>query len=708
MYPTRIEMTDFLSHEATELDLTGVRQAVITGPVGAGKSSIIEAITWCLFGETRARTQDLLVREGADRATVTVDLVADGIPMSVTRSRQRGKSGTLSLTRGGEPWVTAEGTQHTVAETEAEIARILGVTYKALLAGPLMVQSDGGSLMSVQPRERRDLLLSLLVDTERWDAWAQQASEERKQAERDHAVASAKADPGQTPVRLRDAKEAHEQATREAQSAERNAVLYREAHEEKKSLLAKAQQNAARGEAAIARYTRARDVFAKAREEYQASEAYLMGVAGDVQRLLDSPVPEAPEPAPPSQDVRAARDAADAAVREAERAEQDIEDKRRTLRLEERGIEAALEAARSGKAVRCPDCGKEFVPGLDDDHIARLEARRAELDAAIRPLNQTLLDAQEALVKARADRTVKALDVKRAEDAFMSGGHAWNKWRDYQRALEAAKQKEADAVSRKDLLRRAVEEAAAEGKAAKAEWEQYRDVTKALMEAEEAEKAASFNVHTMESRAAQMSADASAQATLIAAMEAAMEEHEDNRVAALGLRERVAVLKELEGAFGPTGVPSMMLDSAIPSIEDEANAVLSRMPGGFRLSLRTQRATGKNTLVDAVDVLVDPGTGGERDYGMLSGGQRFRVDLALRIGLTRVLSAGRIRTLIVDEGLDRWQDPEGRGAVLDSIVAIMDDFDLVLTVSHHPDVVERFANRIEVSQQDGVSRVEVS
>lgn len=708
MYPTRITLTDFLSHETTELDLTGVRQAVITGPVGAGKSTIIEALTWCLYGETRARTQDQLVRDGADRATVTVDLMVDGIPMSVTRSRQRGKSGTLSLTRGGEPWVTAEGTQHTVAETEAEIARILGVSYSALLAGPLMVQSDAGSLMSVQPRDRRDLLLGLLVDTEQWDSWFERAVEERKQAERDHAVADAKSDPGQTPARLHDAKAEREQALREAEGAERNAAIYREAHEEKKALLAKAQQDAARGEAAIARYTRARDAFAKARDDYQAAEAYLLVAAGSVQSLLDSPVPEAPEPAAPTHDLRAARDEADRLVREAEKAEQDIEDRRRTLRLEERGVQSALVSARGGKPVTCPDCGREFIPGLDEDHIRSLETRLAELDEAIMPLSRSLLDAQAALAQARADRTVKALDVKRAEDAFMSGGHAWNKWRDYQRALDTAKQKEADAVERKDEKRRAVEQAAAEGKAAKAEWEQYRDVTKALMDATDAEKRASLDVRMMENRAASLKAEAEGKAGLIASMEAALAEHEENRLKALDLRERVAVLKGLEGAFGPTGVPSMMLDAAIPSIEDAANEVLGRMPGGFRLSLRTQRPTGKNTLVDAIDVLVDPGTGGERDYGLLSGGQRFRVDLALRIGLTRVLSAGRIRTLIVDEGLDRWQDPEGRGAVLDSVVAVMDDFDLVLAVSHHPDVVERFANRIEVTQQDGVSRVEAA
>ena len=52
MIPVRLKIQGFLSYrEAVEIDLRPLRIACITGENGAGKSSLLDAMTWALFGE---------------------------------------------------------------------------------------------------------------------------------------------------------------------------------------------------------------------------------------------------------------------------------------------------------------------------------------------------------------------------------------------------------------------------------------------------------------------------------------------------------------------------------------------------------------------------------------------------------------------------------------------------------------------------------
>ena len=91
---------------------------------------------------------------------------------------------------------------------------------------------------------------------------------------------------------------------------------------------------------------------------------------------------------------------------------------------------------------------------------------------------------------------------------------------------------------------------------------------------------------------------------------------------------------------------------------------------------------------------------GTRDYEMYSGGEKFRVDFALRIALSRLLAArsgATLPTLIIDEGFGT-QDEEGRDRLVEAITTISDDFRLILLVTHIEELRERFDRRIEVTK----------
>ncbi len=66
MIPTEIEVENFLAYRSPgTLRLEGVHIACLSGPNGAGKSSLLDAITWALWGKARSNSPDDLVHQGA-------------------------------------------------------------------------------------------------------------------------------------------------------------------------------------------------------------------------------------------------------------------------------------------------------------------------------------------------------------------------------------------------------------------------------------------------------------------------------------------------------------------------------------------------------------------------------------------------------------------------------------------------------------------
>ena len=61
MIPLKLHIAGFLSyHQPVELDFTGFDLACISGQNGAGKSSLLDAITWALFGQARKRDNSVI------------------------------------------------------------------------------------------------------------------------------------------------------------------------------------------------------------------------------------------------------------------------------------------------------------------------------------------------------------------------------------------------------------------------------------------------------------------------------------------------------------------------------------------------------------------------------------------------------------------------------------------------------------------------
>ncbi len=68
MIPLQLTLKNFLSYRDATLNFQGLHTACICGANGAGKSSLLEAITWAIWGKSRAATEDDVINGGANKA----------------------------------------------------------------------------------------------------------------------------------------------------------------------------------------------------------------------------------------------------------------------------------------------------------------------------------------------------------------------------------------------------------------------------------------------------------------------------------------------------------------------------------------------------------------------------------------------------------------------------------------------------------------
>src|SRR5688500_18534606 len=104
MIPVRLKLSGFLSYrEPVELDFTSFDLACISGANGAGKSSLLDAITWSLFGQARKR-DETLIHSAAQAAEVTFTFRYEENMYRIQRILPRGKGTILEfqILDGGE------------------------------------------------------------------------------------------------------------------------------------------------------------------------------------------------------------------------------------------------------------------------------------------------------------------------------------------------------------------------------------------------------------------------------------------------------------------------------------------------------------------------------------------------------------------------------------------------------------------------------
>ena len=164
-------------------------------------------------------------------------------------------------------------------------------------------------------------------------------------------------------------------------------------------------------------------------------------------------------------------------------------------------------------------------------------------------------------------------------------------------------------------------------------------------------------------------------------------------------KKTAGLYDKLARAFGRDGIPARIIGNAIPELRAEANRLLGMLTDGqLALSIDPVRETKSKNMKETLEVTVYDAAGGKRTYEMYSGGERLRIDFALRVALSKLLATragARLETLVVDEGFGS-QDAEGRTRLLEAVMRVRSEFATVLVITHIEELKEHFPVRIEV------------
>lgn len=649
-----------------DLDLDGVGQIAVVGmgpegSNGAGKSTLLDAVLWSLYGIARLRdgksraSSDDLIREGCQRTLVeTTWTDAAGRVLVVTRKRDA-KTGKSDLTL----WVNGENrTRATIADTQTAIEEAVGLPARALLAGPVMAQNESDALMAADPAERKEIL-ARLFELERYAEWAEAAKAAANRAAAMALAAQLRVDRLQSVV--------DEELTIRALRRDADAQV---AAARQRALLLGEKVNALREEAIRRREHAVRvEGLRKQDREWSAQIdrataqlADLDNSAAEMQEALDQSVPSSTE-----------------------------NDFQRLEELEQ-VTRRYLDASAQADLVESVPCG-----GRGDFAGCQFIIRAAVAAEERDPLEERVLALGGPLpvdeITSRK-RTLRALDRERAALA--------------ERQDQARRWFEREGVVRLSLETQIAEARTRVREARETLTTLDKDTARAALVAEQlAEAVAAHRLAEAEVEDGirqQGIADERFRLIRTAKEELGIAKTEWDEAAADEARHRV-----LAKAFGRDGIPTLILENGIPLIEARANELLGRMPGGFSVRLVTQRETKAGTQRETLDIVVGI-AGRQRAYAMLSGGERLRVDFALRVALADVLvrrGGKSFETLWIDEGFGT-QDRLGREALLEAISAVAEDFGLIVVVSHMDDITDRFETRVVVTKDgDGISTAEV-
>ncbi len=161
MIPVQLTLKNFLSYRDATLDFRGLHTACICGSNGAGKSSLLEAITWAIWGESRAIAEDDVINTGAKEVRVDFIFQTNQQIYRVIRTRHRGGNSVLEFqieTSTGFRVLTGKG----VRATQDLILEHIKLDYDTFINSAYLRQGRADEFMLKRPNERKEILAELL------------------------------------------------------------------------------------------------------------------------------------------------------------------------------------------------------------------------------------------------------------------------------------------------------------------------------------------------------------------------------------------------------------------------------------------------------------------------------------------------------------------------------------------------------------------
>lgn len=661
----RLHIRDFMSYADCELDLSGVSVCSVVGPIGAGKSSLLEAIVWALFGVSKLGNKDV-IRSDCARASVALEFDLDGKTFQINRAFANGSFDVQFKVDGKE---VAQGS----SLQNMAISGYLGVSRELMMQSIVVAQGQLSAFVDAPASNRRDLIMDMLGLEKYGKAWQKSkdglqgmvatihahqltVNSLQEQVKRLPPIAQVTDEIANAQQKLAEANAAVERV-----SAERESLLIKE--REVRKNLDQFMKNAADLKQKIAETTLDLD------NEKMSAEGTLAAIDQEVQAM-------------PVYAQRVIRLQKDLAVAQA------AFERGSTLKAERQQYELILKQSKerldtaSQAKNDCPVCGSHIDPDKWSNIIGEIKVGMQTVVERLDHIGRELKDLQ----------ATKSTDSIRLEIEEVSGKIARIQIKQESRPEVEARLTTVNEKKRQILaeLQQQLSEANARITEAQAKTsiqatvlndqltvlrKQQRDASDALVE-----WGALRNAHS----------------TIASSLE---EANNHLTLAQSKKPETEFVVK----ALAPSGIPLMIVDYYLPIVATKAQEILNRISNN---TLALQILVVESGNKKGIEILA--GSSHMRPVKALSGGEKTQVSLAIRLALSQMLAeiAGcKFDCLLIDE--PEFLDPPGVERFIGAIGQLASQFSQIFVMSHIAEIQRALPHSIIVSKVGGISRAVV-
>lgn len=685
MKPTYLRLRNFLSHANTELDLDKVELASIIGDCGqrgrsngAGKSAILGAISYALYGSYLGASDDDLVRDGYGYMEVELKFEFGQHRVRVMRVRDAGK-GSAELFIDSK--LRAEG----IRNVNAAIIDLIKMNFEVFTATAFFLQGELDRFTGATPSKRKEYLSSILELT-CWQDHHDSTRDKIKQIERkiDKNNVEIKTIKGAYDFEVDYGLE-RDRLEREHAAAKESLDILEEKHKSLLSQISDLEKLQAEHRSLLTGnqeigieelMMRTKHEFAVARQQIKERKAALKNVKAAVTNLVSEELQKLPV----------------AEVREAV--------KKNTLGMNEKLQEIHFKVEQKDQVMKILDAvlgGEQHQCPLCDQDLTSVSQVHSKQTAALQKLREDYIELEQAW-KVEAQRW-KQVD-KLASDF---------------KALKTSAGMLVDAAKDK---KKAVEDMQ---KVAEAEKERLRQVSARLAETsvdedrlyvlgEEAQNLERL-VELKRAKIMDMEVQLFSNQEVVEKIEEAKERLSTLRAEKKSMESNKKLLEVVKKMFAKRGgIPAYIIENAITDIEEGANDILRAFGGDLRIVLESLKQTKiTKRQVDTLEIFVNTAGGHKRLYHLLSGGEKAQVNIAIRLALSSLLSnrfGVQIDALFIDESMGAF-DEANRATMLGVFRLLRNRFRQVFVISHQADLRDVLPDTILVTKKNGVSSAKV-
>lgn len=749
MIPINLKLSNFTSYGSNppELDFTKFKLAAISGLNGAGKSSLLDSVTWCLWGTSRAGdSADELIHLGTQEMSVDFSFELDDHIYTVKRKRVKKGGGSTSLELWSGDLSThsiRSGhnlTEGTIKSTQQKIIDTLHLTFETFTNSAYLRQGHADEFTTKGPTERKKILADIL-GLDHYDLLEESAKEKAKDIQTrltllEYQFLEIETELSQKEEREKSLKLAEEEAKKaekelaglelvikSIKEKEQQINLQVKSLEEKKEQLEKISKELSDIKIKI-------DLNQKSQQEYQGVLQQKQQIEENYQKLLSlleikKSLDEKRSELIAIKDelvviqkiINTRENNRKDAVTKLELQIAEIQSKNNTLQQQNEQLQ--------NKKNLCPTCGQIINAEKNEQIISSNLKKIAKSMEEINSLQKTIDKYQSVILPELQQAQQKEKIISSLEEETKSYFKVseevqkltifTEKFTKLQQAITGIKTHQDSLVDLQKIYEDRKKQIVQDENALK----QLQIIEQDLLKIRNELTAKEQTKQELSQRAIELSGKAGEAKQLVSRVEQLTKLKESRSSEKDKLTEEKQIFDELTLAFGKKGIQAMLIEQAIPEIEEETNKLLDKLTEGrMKISLQTQKESKTKVLLSAgekgystietLEIVISDEMG-QRSYELYSGGETFRVNFAIRLAISKLLThraGAKLQFLVIDEGFGT-QDAPGRARLVEVLDTIKDDFEKILVITHIEELKEEFPVRIEVSKTTAGSTFEV-